>query len=261
MADTPPSSRNTGDLTVDFETNCYENDWRIVLGRHYLRVVLDRCAYPFSRRRLIVNNVRKRRPVEAAAKAAIARGHLDEYLFVEDRADAALDFFELDRTSLGRGYLYSISELVGIHASTADYLLYYKGDSYPNRRYRWIDPAIRLMESRSDLVVANLCWNDRFDEARSESFDRAGEFLVGYGFSDQCFLAKMSVFRAPIYNEQNPASARYPDYAGDSFEKRADAYMRNHEAKRLTHGSQSYTHKNVPKGGIARVLRRLRPFA
>ncbi|MEO5758857.1 MAG: hypothetical protein ABIQ51_18555 [Mesorhizobium sp.] len=260
MSDVARSPGNGGSLTVDFEINCYWNDWRIVLGRRYLRVVLDRCAHQFSRRRLIINNVAKRRPVEAAAKAAIARGDLDEYLFVEDHADAALEFFQIDRASLDSGYLYSISELVGIHASTADYLLYYKSDSYPNRRHQWIGQAIQIMESRSDLVVANLCWNDLFEEARLESFDQAGDFLVGYGFSDQCFLVKMSVFRAAIYNEQNPASERYPAYGGESFEKRADAYMRNHGVKRLTHGSESYTHKNVPKGGIDRIRRLLWPF-
>ncbi|TPJ66492.1 hypothetical protein [Mesorhizobium sp. B2-7-1] len=255
------ASRNRSAPTVDFTTNCYENDWQIMLARGYLRVVLDRCCHDFNRRRLVINNVRERARVEAAAAAAVARGDIDEYLFVDDHAAAALEFFQVSKTSLGRGYLYSISELVALHISDASYLLYYKGDSYPKRRFRWIDDAVGLMEGSGDLVVANLCWNDRFDLARSESFGQQGDFLVGYGFSDQCFLVKMSIFRAPIYNEENPASARYPDYAGESFEKRVDAYMRNHELKRLTHRRQSYVHKNVPKRGLGRILRRLRPLA
>ncbi|QPC95177.1 hypothetical protein GA829_16695 [Mesorhizobium sp. INR15] len=247
--------------TVDFETKCYDNDWEIVLGKGYLRTVVDRCAHDFSRRRLIVNNVKARGPVEAAAKAAIARGDLDEYLFAEDRAAAALEFFQIEKSSFGRGYLYSISELVGLHASTADYLLHFASDSYPRRRHQWVASAIELMESRSDFVVANLCWNKRARAARAESFDRQGEFFIGYGFSDQCYLAKTSVFRAPIYNEHNAASERYPDYADELFEKRVDAYMRNHDLKRLTYGSQSYRHRNIPKSGIKRAWRRLWPLA
>ncbi|MEP6567283.1 MAG: hypothetical protein ABJB10_19295 [Mesorhizobium sp.] len=248
-------------MSVDFATKCYENDWQIVLGKDYLRVVVERSAHTFSRRWLIINNVKARGPVEAAAKAAVARGDLDEYLFAEDCADAALKFLQIDKASFGRGYFYSIGELVAIHASTADYLLYYTGDAYPKRRFRWIEPAIQLMESRSDFIVANLSWNDRFEKARSESFGQDGDFLVGYGFSDQCFLAKMSVFRAPIYNEPHPTPERFPAYPAAPFEQRVDAYMRNHGAKRLTHRFQSYTHKNIPKGGLMRVWRRLRPLA
>lgn len=247
--------------TVDFTTNCYENDWRIVLGKHYLRVVIDRSAHDFSRRRLVINNVRQRAPVEAAAKAAVDRGDIDEYLFVEDHAAAALEFLQIDRASFGRGYPYSISELVGIYASKADYLLYYMSDSYPKRRHSWIKPALQLLENRGDLVVANPCWNDRFAEAAAESFGQEGDFLIGYGFSDQCFLAKMSVFRSPIYNERNPASERYPGYADEAFEKRVDAYMRNHGAKRLTHRFESYMHRNIPKSGLKRAWRRFRPLA
>ncbi|WP_208646382.1 hypothetical protein [Mesorhizobium waimense] len=248
-------------MTVDFETKCYENDWEIVLKPAYLRAVVDRCVYPFSKRRVIINNVSDRAAVEAAARATIEAGALDEYLFAEDHADAALSFFDIDKASFGRGYVYSICELVGLYASNADYLLHFASDSYPKRRHNWIEPAIDLMQSRDDLVTANLCWNDRYKEAKAESFDTAGDFLIGFGFSDQCYLAKLSVFRATIYGERNPASERYPDYADELFEKRVDAYMRNHGAKRLTHRSQSYVHRNIPKGGLKRVWRGMRPLA
>jgi hypothetical protein len=246
--------------TVDFETKCYENDWEIILRPAYLRRVIDRSAYPFSARRVIINNVSDRGFVEAAAKAAIADGAIDEYIFVEDNAAAALDFFQIDKASFGRGYVYSISELVGLHASNADYLLHFASDSYPRRRSRWIEPAIELMEDRSDMIVANLCWNNRYKQARKQSFDVEGDFFISYGFSDQCYLAKMSVFRAPIYGEDHPESARYPDYADELFEKRVDAYMRNHEAKRLTYALQSYTHQNIPKVGLKRAWRQYSPF-
>ncbi|UDL88469.1 hypothetical protein LGH82_25570 [Mesorhizobium sp. PAMC28654] len=247
-------------LTVDFTTNCYENDWRMVLGEKYLRTVVGRCSYPFSSRRLIINNVKERGIVETAAKAAIDRGDIDEYLFEEDHAAAALEFFQIDKASFGRGYLYSISELVAIYASSAAYLLYYMGDSFPKRRHHWIVPALALMESSADLVVANPCWNDRFKEAKKESQGQIDDFFVGYGFSDQCFLGKMSVFRAPVYGEKNHASERYPAYADEPFEKRFDAYMRNHGLKRLTHRSESYIHQNMPKAGLKRAWREIRPF-
>ena len=243
---------------VDFETKCYENDWEIVLASAYLRAVVGRGAYPFSTRRVIINNVTNRKRVEAAATAAIEVGTLDEYLFAEDPADAALAFFDIDKASFGRGYVYSICELVRLYASKADYLLHFASDSYPKRRHGWIAEAIGLMQSRDDLVTANLCWHGRHDQAEAESFDALGDFLIGFGFSDQCYLAKLAVFRSRIFGEHNPTSERYPDYAGELFEKRVDAYMRNHDAKRLTHRSQSYVHGNIPKGGIKRIWRRLR---
>ena len=247
-------------LAVDFTTNCYENDWQMVLGKRYLHTVIERCSYSFSKRWLVINNVKQRGAVETAAKAAVARDDIDEYLFAEDHAAAALEFFQIDQASFGRGYLYSISELVGIYASSAAYLLYYMGDSFPKRRHHWIAPALALMERQADLVVANPCWNDKFKKAKQESPGQIDDFFLGYGFSDQCFLAKMSIFRNPIYGEKNQASERYPLYADEPFEKRVDAYMRNHHLKRLTHRSDSYIHQNVPGRGIKRWWRQIRPF-
>lgn len=248
-------------MAVDFETKCYENDWEIILDPAYLKGVVDRCAYQFSKRRVIINNVSSRPRVEAAAMKAIELGALDEYVFAQDRADQALDFFRIDRNSFGRGYVYSICELVGLYVSSADYLLHFASDSYPMRQHAWLAQAIELMQSRDDLVTANLCWNERYGEAARESFDEAGDFLIGYGFSDQCYLAKLDLFRTPMFNERNTASERYPDYADELFEKRVDAYMRNHQLKRMTHRQASYRHRNIPKSGLGRAWRRFRPLA
>ncbi len=167
---------------VDFSTNCYENDWQIVLGRNYLRGVVDRCAHDFARRRVLINNVKTRPRVEAAARAAVARGDIDEYIFSEDHADAALALLKLDRASLDRAYYYSIAELVSVYLTQADYLLHYKGDCYPKQRGEWIGPALQLLEARGDLVVANLCWNDHFEMAKAESFGEEGDFFVSTAF-------------------------------------------------------------------------------
>ena len=42
-------------------------------------------------------------------------------------------------------------------------------------------------------------------------------------------LGKHHDFKAPIYNEANPVSERYPKYGGETFEKRVDSWIRNHK--------------------------------
>jgi hypothetical protein len=84
---------------------------------------------------------------------------------------------------------------------------------------------------------------------------------VGFGFSDQCFLVRTADFRAPIYNELNDLSARYPGYGGELFEKRVDAWMRNHGFLRATFKHGTYLHEKhdpAPASRFRHALGRLR---
>ena len=248
--------------TVTFETKCYENDWEFVLKTNYLDEMLQRIPCSFTHKQLIINNVSDISLVCKYAEEKVKTGVIDAYYIAEDYAKDSLSFFQIDKKSFGRGYYYSISELVGLYLSKTTYHLHFSSDAIMGRNsaINWIESAMRLMNMYSDFVVANPLWNYRHQDAFNESIDEIEDFYIGYGFSDQCYLVKNEMFRKPIYNEHNIASSRYPIYGGELFEKRVDSYMRNHELKRITHKEVSYIHQNFPKNELLRLARKLRIY-
>ncbi len=87
-------------------------------------------------------------------------------------------------------------------------------------------------------------------EAKQESISEIEHFFVGFGFSDQSFLVRTNDFKKPIYNEYNSASERYPQYGGETFEKRVDSWMRNHQYLRLTYKHGTYIHEDFPNSKL-----------
>ncbi|HEY2981086.1 MAG TPA: hypothetical protein VGJ22_07895, partial [Anaerolineales bacterium] len=125
----------------------------------------------------------------------------------------------------------------------------------PEQADGWIAAALDRFGKEPRVKVANLTWNGRYDEAKSESFSEDEDFYVGYGFSDQMYLVRTADFQSPpIYHEQHELSARYPVYGGELFEKRIDSWMRNNQFVRLTYKHASYEHRNFP---VSRVRRKL----
>lgn len=237
-----------------FETKCYENDYEFILKGRRLGETIANCRHAFACRQLIVNNVKDRAKVESLARDCKERGLIDEYYFAEDYAVEALGFFEIEKDSFRGGYCYSISELVGLYLCQTEYLLHFASDSSIRQPapYDWIKEAQCLMEQNESYVCATPCWNGEYGEAKAESSSELENWYVGQGFSDQCYLVKTAIFRAPIYSEKHPFSERYPDYGGELFEKRADSHMRNHGLLRLMNKQFSYRHRNFPKGGLIR---------
>lgn len=233
---------------MTFETKVWENDWRYILSGNYLDQMITRCNYPFKEKILIINNVNDKREVIQHTDQKVKEGIIDTYYFADDYADRVLSFFEIDRDSFKTGYYYSISELVGIYLCKTEYLLHFSGDSFMQQSNTgWIDNAIEIFRKRNDIVVANPAWNSKYTEAKKESSSEIEGFFLGYGFSDQCYLIRMDVFKNRIYNEVNPVSARYPKYGGELFEKRVDSYMRNHNLLRMTSKEVSYINRNFSK--------------
>lgn len=241
---------------LTFETKCYENDYEFILQGSRLARTIDNCGYAFERRQLVINNVKDRQKVGDLAEAAKARGLFDDYFFAEDYAEETLAHFHLSREDLGRGYYYSISELVGIHKCRTTYLLHFSSDAMIPRpsAVPWVVEAMERMVADPRLVCANPCWNFKYAEAKAESSSREGPWYLGQGFSDQCYLVPRALFDSDIYREAHPFSERYPSYGGELFEKRVDSYMRNHGLLRLTRADLSYRHRNFPKGGFKRRL-------
>lgn len=242
--------------SITFETKCYENDWEFLLKTTYLDEMIERCQTRFTHKQLLINNVNDLSKVRQYADHKVREGIIDNYYIVDDYAEEALRFFHLDKNSLGKGYYYSIAELVGLYLSGTPYHLHFSSDARMEKHgdCNWISEAMALMETHPEYIIANAVWNHKYKEAQKESVSEEENFYVGYGFSDQCYLVQTELFRKPIFNEHNQASDRYPSYGGELFEKRVDSYMRNHELKRITHKKNSYIHKNFPKNKIVKQI-------
>jgi hypothetical protein len=231
---------------VTLETKCWQADWKLLLTTNRLEVLAERNAFPFAERVLMINNVDDYSKVVRHADRAVARGWITKYVVVRDHIDEALRFFQLTPEALGKGYVYSVAEFVSVYVCRTPFLLHYAGDSLPAERCDWIPDALELFTRDPRVRVANLTWDHKYEEAGDESVEETDDFYIGFGFSDQCWLVRTADFRAPIYNHSHPASARYPDYGGELFEKRVDAWMRTTGALRGTYKSGSYIHQRQP---------------
>ena len=245
------------EATVTFETKCYENDWEYILKGNYLDKMIKRCGYPFAKKQLIINNVSNKELVIKYANKKKQKGIIDEYYFVDDTESKVLDFFDISKESLGKGFVYSISELTGIYHCTTDYLLHFSSDAFPCssvKKSNWIRDFIYENAKNPDYITSTLLWNGLKYEAKQESYSETENFFICQGFSDQCYLIKVSEFKKLIYNEKNSASERYPIYGGELFEKRVDSFLRNTNKYRLVSKHFSYRHANFPKSNFKRFI-------
>ena len=242
--------------SVTFETKVWENDWELILKTSRIADAIERCDFPFSDKKVFINNVRNRKLVETAAQKLVDNGTIDSFVFVDDFAKQALSHFQITQDQLGKGYVYSISELVSIFTCTSEYLLHFSGDSIPEKSLQknWLLKGIDCLENNPSTKVFNLTWNNKYQQARQGSFSEDEHFYYGFGFSDQMYLIRTAEFCQPIYNQQNETSNRYPAYGGELFEKRVDAWMRNNGHGRATLKSGSYWHVNFSKNKFLRKI-------
>jgi hypothetical protein len=154
---------------VTFETKCWERDWEFILKTPYLSEQISRNEYDFAERLLFINNVHDPVQVAKHADRLVATGTLTGYQVVETYADEALAFFRLSRSMLGRGYVYSVAELVSIYLCKTPYLLHFAGDVILERPAHWVTDALDGLASNLAAVVANPTWNHCFEEAADEA--------------------------------------------------------------------------------------------
>ncbi len=225
---------------VTFATSCWERDWRtILLDPTYLSIrQIENHCFPFFERLLVINNVEDLKAVKKAAQAKVDQGILSRYVVAGD----ILPAFGLKRADFNDWQYYNaLPPLMAIHEAAGDYLLYLTGDVFLKKPVSWIEKALRFMEKREEVKVANLTWNDNYKEARKESYRRTWNFFVAKeGFSDQMFLVQTKDFKAPIYNEIRSDGAHYP--RGDVLEKRIFSYMKNRGWERIVYRHGSYIH-------------------
>ncbi len=243
-------------MTITFETKVWENDWELILKTSRLKDLIERCHYPLDKKVLYINNVKNPLEVERYAQKWIDEGVIDQFVHVHEHAQAALDFFNLSQEKLGKGYYYSIAELVSIYLCKTKYLLHFSSDAIPEKNIKsnWLQLGIELLEKNPEIKVFNLTWNKKYLEAKHEAFKQDALFYYGYGFSDQMYLIRTEDFRAPIYEEFHEASQRYPQYGGELFEKRVDSWMRNQKGVRATYCHASYLHQNFTKHDLIKKI-------
>ena len=247
-------------MTVTLQTLCWERDWKRTLTTGRLQTLSEYNLFPFDRKTLLINKLGSYSRVSSLARAAIEKGWISDFIIVEEYADAALRFFDLTRDDLGKGYVYSIAELVGIYICNSDFLLFYMADCMPVERCDWIPAAMNMLAIDERIKVANLLWNGNYEGAKQESLMETEAFFIGQGFSDQCYLIRPGDFRKPIYGYQHPASERYPEYGGDTFEKRVDSWMRCHGYLRATYKHASYLHRNLPPPVTQQIRQKIKGF-
>ena len=238
---------------IVFATQCFEGDWRRLILEGGVESKLNKINFNFHKKILIITNVTARNLVENNVKILIDRGVIDKYYFTEDFSKEVLDYFEITEESFKGGYWYSIAPLTALFKSDGDYILYLTGDStIEPKDVNWLQKGISMMEINQNIKVVNPIWNHSYNDLINEEMELKGEintsndeWSYGVGFSDQCFLVHINTFKNKIYNESNHISDKYyPNYAGESFEKRVSSYLRNNGYYRITSREISYLHPN-----------------
>jgi hypothetical protein len=238
--------------TVDVVTSCYEATYRSVLSESYWRRVAAQHGFSFYKRIALINNVESPSIAADMAAGLRANGVIDEWYFVADFIDAALSKVGLRYRDLGRIAHYSTGMFAAVSLCTADYLLFWDADVELLQPHDWITPSLTRLEAEPDLLVANPLWNPHripMQAIRAESQKEDADFFIGYGFSDQVFLARKSDLERPIYNYFHPYSRRYPlAHIAAIFEQRVDSYMRRTGRMRLTYKHAGYCHPQEGEG-------------
>lgn len=242
---------------VTFETKCYEKDWEILLKTGRLEAMISRNCFEFAERILYINNVSDPDKVRRYADRLTEQGVISSHVLVADHADEALDFFGIERDSFKGGYYYSIQELVGIYLCRSEYLLHFSSDSILDGSFPWVGQGISILEHDQRIRSVNCVWNRKHGEARDNAVEETDDFWIGPGFSDQCYLIRTEDFKARIYGETHPASARFPGYGGELFEKRVDAWAHNNGYLLATYKHGSYLSRNFPRNRLVRTAGRL----
>jgi hypothetical protein len=245
---------------VDLVVNCWARNVDKVLGAGFFPGIEDQNRRRFARRVALVNNVPDVVEARARAERLRADGEIDDYIVVADEIDAALRRLGLSRSDLGRIPHYTDFLLVALCDSGSEWMLHWDADISLPQPANWVDPAIALMQRDRRILVANPNWHRSGSDARAEALAEAEGFAIGYGFSDQVFLARRTDLLSASYRRRCPAALRYPlAHIAPIFEQRIDAYMRTERRSRATYLAATYLHPG--EGGshpVVSPLERLR---
>lgn len=226
---------------VDLVINTFERTYRTILSPGFFPRIEAQNLRPFERKVALINNVLDVQDARSRAERLVGLGELDAHYVVAEHIDRALTQVGLVRKDLGRAPHFTDCALVAVTVSKGPYLLYWDAEVKLQEACNWIDPAIQLLEQDNRILVANPNW--KLPTLDRETLETTGEFVLGYGFSDQLFLVRRDELARPIYKCFCPASLRYPmAHTAAIFELRVDAYMRTHRRLRATYTRAVYEH-------------------
>jgi hypothetical protein len=247
---------------VDLVVNCFERSYREVLAPGFFPLIVSHNQFAFARRVALINNVTD--PADACRRAdeLLAADEIDAWRFVADLLPAALARTGLTERDLGKLKHWSDCPLAAITMAGSPWLCYWDADVRLAEPVDWITPTIALMDRDPRLLVGSPA-HDMLDLER-EAVERVPGFALGYGFSDQCFLARRHALAKPIYGHCCLAGARYPTaHLANIFEQRLDAHMRVNHRLRAVALEAVYVHPPTvddpyPAVTLAEKLRRRR---
>ncbi len=210
--------------------------FRQILADDWIRQISHNCGYAFDERVLLVNDISEHilNEFDSLLLKRMRDRSIDRALMT-DELSAALVQYGLKPSDFTRHSHASISDLVAISDCKSEYIVYFAGDCVPWGRSNWVSDGIKILREREDVLVVNPTWNGFYEHSKVENIEEREEYFLGHGFSDGCYLARTADLKADIYHETNPESDRiYCAAHGNTFEKRVNAYMRNHSKYRVT---------------------------
>jgi hypothetical protein len=157
---------------ITFFTQCYENDWLAVVNQGALARKIEYINYDFSKKNLIITNVKDRKYVEQSLSKLIDDKTIDSYFFTDDYSDKVLEFFDIKMDSFNGGYWYSIGPLLAVYLCDTEYMVYLTGDSITEKKgYDWITEGIKILETNDKVKVVNPVWNLQYEAAKNDEND------------------------------------------------------------------------------------------
>lgn len=193
---------------VDLIVSCWERTIRHVVKHGFFTATEETNCHQF-RKILLINNVEDLRSVLTSADKLIRDGELDEYHIVAKELPKALKKVNLSIHDLGQIQHYSDTPFVAITLdSESDWLLYWDAEISLISPFDWVTQTLSFMDKHRDILIANSAW--QAGSVERESLFTAGMISVGYGFSDQVFLARCSDLAKVQWGCRCIASPRYP---------------------------------------------------
>ena len=237
---------------VDFVVNTFERTYREVLAPGFIEKMVDDHCFAFAKRVVLINNVTDCANAEGMARNLREAGKITEFHFVSYLLHNTLRAAGLTPKDIEQAIHYTDCSLVAMFLAGSEYVVYCDADVGLKRPYDWISPSLALMERDSRIAVANPNWPKATLAAEAREY--AGEFGIGYGFSDYLYLVRRSEFARPIYKFRAPISLRFPlSTLGPHFEQMVDSYRRVNRRMRATCTSVAYEHRSDEGAGYPKV--------
>ena len=219
--------------------------YRQILSRGWLQQIAQNCGCEFRRKVLVKNNspwdCHAVTEQERLCAGRLADGSIDLTISAILESQTLMKSLGLKYDDFLPLVYQSLADLAAINHCSTKYMVFFCGDAVPWGRSNWVNEGIEVLEKKPEVMIVNPVWNGFYDHAKNESFAEDEQCYYQRGFSDQCYLARAADLRQDIYHEQNDESDRiYCGPHGNTFEKRVNAYMRNHGKIRVSLKSAAY---------------------